>query len=81
VSEINPNEVYTTQEAKALLKVSTSTIKRLLKSEIILANKIGGQYRIMGKELLRLISPRMERRAVSIYQKIKRRAKKKLARW
>lgn len=80
-SEIKPNSVYTTNEAKEILKISDSTIKRLLKKGIIKANKVGGQYRILGKEILRLISPKAERKAVSIYQKIKRKAKDKIKRW
>lgn len=75
VSEINPGEVYTTGETQALLKISKSTIKRFLKNGIIRANKIGGQYRILGKEILRLVSPRMERRTVEAYQAIKQRVK------
>jgi len=57
---INPNEVYTTSEASFLLKISNSTIKRLLKKGAIRANKIGGQYRIIGKELLRMVSPKIK---------------------
>jgi len=81
MSEIKPNEVYTTDEAKDLLKVSPSTIKRLLKKGILRANKVGGQYRIMGKELLRLISPDVEQRAVDVYQKIKKKAVDKINKW
>lgn len=81
MSEINPNEVYTTGEAQTLLKVSPSTIKRLLKRGIINANKVGGQYRILGKELLRIVSPKVERKAVNIYQKIKRGVKTKMKHW
>ncbi len=81
MSEINPNEVYTTGETQALLKISKSTIKRFLKRGIIRANKLGGQYRILGKEILRVISPRMERGTVRIYQKIKKRAKTRLKNW
>ena len=80
-SEIKPNSVYTTNETKEILKISDSTIKRLLKKGIIKANKVGGQYRILGKEILRLISPKTERKAVGIYQKIKRKAKDKIKKW
>jgi len=80
-SEIKPNSVYTTNETKEILKISTSTIKRLLKKGIIKANKVGGQYRILGKEILRLVSPKAERKVVSIYQKIKRKAKEKIRKW
>ncbi|MBI2064437.1 MAG: helix-turn-helix domain-containing protein [Candidatus Yanofskybacteria bacterium] len=81
MSSINPHEVYTAAESKELLKVSSSTMKRLLKSGFVRANKIGGQYRIMGKELLRLLSPSMERGAVKTYQKIKKRIKSKIKNW
>ena len=67
MAEIKQNEVYTTAEAQRVLKVSKSTIKRLLKRGIIRANKLGGQYRIWGKELLRVISPKMEYKAEKIY--------------
>lgn len=79
--EIRPNEVYTTGEAEKVLKVSNSTMKRLLKRGFIKANKIGGQYRIMGKELLRLLSPEVERKAVSVYQDIKKKIKRKMKNW
>ena len=78
---INPNEIYTTNETRHLLKISNSTMKRLLKRGLIKANKIGGQYRILGKELLRLISPKVERKAVIVYQKLKKRVKNKLKQW
>jgi excisionase family DNA binding protein len=81
VSEINPNEIYTTNETRELLKVSSSTLKRLLKKGIVRANKVGGQYRILGKELLRLISPQIERKAVNTYQGLKRNIKSKMKNW
>ncbi|OGN00831.1 MAG: hypothetical protein A3B91_02510 [Candidatus Yanofskybacteria bacterium RIFCSPHIGHO2_02_FULL_41_29] len=81
MAEINPNEVYTTSEAQSLLKISNSTIKRLLKRGAIKANKIGGQYRVMGKELLRLLSPTIERRAVETYQRLKKKVKRKIKTW
>lgn len=81
MSEINPNEVYTTQETQSLLKISESTVKRLLKRGVIRANKVGGNYRILGKELLRIISPKVERRAVSFYQRLKNKAKAKIKPW
>jgi excisionase family DNA binding protein len=81
MSEINPNEVYTTRETQELLKISPSTMKRMLKRGLIRANKIGGQYRILGKELLRALSPSMERSAVTKYQDIKRRVKRKVKHW
>jgi excisionase family DNA binding protein len=55
--EINVKEVYTREEAEALLKISESTMGRLLRSGKIRATKIGGQYRILGAELLRQVLP------------------------
>ncbi len=79
--EILPNEVYTTEEAQKLLKVSNSTIKRLLKKGLLKANKIGGQYRILGHELLRALSPEIDRSATRAYLKIKKTAREKMKGW
>jgi len=79
--EIKPNKVYTTKEAQNFLKVSESTIKRYLKKGIIKANKVGGRYRIMGREILRLVSPRAEKKAENIYRKFKKRVKKTIQEW
>ncbi|PIR95912.1 MAG: hypothetical protein COT92_03940 [Candidatus Doudnabacteria bacterium CG10_big_fil_rev_8_21_14_0_10_42_18] len=81
MSEINPREVYTTRETRELLKVSNSTIKRMLKSGLLRANKIGKQYRILGHEILRLVSPEVEQRAVGAYQKIKAKTREKVKHW
>lgn len=78
---IDNNEIYTTAETEKILKISSSTMKRLLKNGIIKANKIGGQYRIMGKELLRVLSPSVERRAVVKYQTLKKKIKAKVKNW
>jgi len=81
MDKIKPDQVYTTEEAKDFLKISESTIKRHLKRGIIKANKIGGRYRVLGRELLRLVSPEVEEKAVKTYQKIKQEAKKKIEKW
>jgi excisionase family DNA binding protein len=70
--EINENEVYTTQEAQKLLKVSSSTMMRLIKKGIIQTAKLGKQYRIMGKELLRAVSPKLEDEVGKLYNKGRR---------
>lgn len=49
------NAVYTSSEVQELLKISPSTFKRLTKSGGIKASKVGGQYRILGVELLNMI--------------------------
>lgn len=81
MNEIQPNTVYTTEETQALLKVSNSTIKRLLKRGIIKAHKLGGQYRILGKEILRAVSPDLEVDAEQVYAKIKAKTKETLKDW
>ena len=81
MAEINPNEVYTTEETRQLLKVSPSTMKRMLKHGLIRANKLGGQYRILGKEILRAISPSVERKIVSGYGGVKKKIKSAVRDW
>ena len=80
-NEIKQNAVYTTLEAQELLKISNSTIKRMLKKGLIKANKIGGQYRILGKELLRLVSPEVEKKAIKSYLTIKEKVVNKINQW
>ena len=79
--EVKENAVYTTEEARNLLKISESTIKRLLKKGILRANKVGGQYRILGKEILRLISPELEKKSVDAYLKAKQKAVETINKW
>lgn len=79
--KIKPESVYTTNETRDFLKISNSTMKRWLKKGLIKANKIGGQYRILGKEILRLISPEVEQKAVNIYQKLKKKVVDKINKW
>lgn len=79
--EIKAHSVYTTAETEKILKISNSTIKRLLKRGLIRANKIGGQYRILGKEILRLVSPKVEKQAIKSYLGMKRKVTNKLNKW
>lgn len=79
--EIKPNAVYTTDETQKLLKVSNSTIKRMLKKGLIKANKVGGQYRILGREILRLVSPEIEKKAVKSYLQLKKKVVDKIRKW
>jgi excisionase family DNA binding protein len=69
--EIKPNEVYTPAETEVLLKVSKSTVKRMLKSGLLQANKVGKQYRILGHELLKVLSPAIDKKATDLYQNVK----------
>lgn len=67
--QINENEVYTPEETRVILKVSASTVTRMIKKGLIRTAKIGKQYRIMGKELLRVMSPQLEDKLGKIYNK------------
>lgn len=80
-NEIKQNGIYTTTETQELLKISSSTMKRLLKKGLIKANKVGGQYRILGKEILRLVSPEVEKQAIKSYLNIKKKVVNKINRW
>lgn len=80
-NDIKPNTVYTTAESQELLKISNSTIKRLLKKGFLKANKVGGQYRILGKEILRLVSPEAEKKAVKSYLQLKQKVVDKINKW
>ncbi len=79
--KIEPNSIYTTAETEKLLKISNSTIKRLLKNGLLKANKVGGQYRILGKEILRLVSPEVEKKAIKSYLNIKKKVVATINKW
>lgn len=67
--EIQSEMAYTHAETQELLKVSSSTLTRMIKSGIIRAAKVGKQYRIMGKEMLRVLSPKLEDRVGIAYNR------------
>ena len=56
-------------------------LKRMLKKGLIRANKVGGQYRILGKEILRIVSPTIEKRAEKQYVMLKKRIIKVINKW
>ena len=78
---INPKEVYTTKEAQDFLKVSSSTMKRLLKKGIIKAYKVGGVYRIWGDEILGLLSPKTGEKIYNVYKKVKDKTRETIEKW
>jgi len=67
--EIKEHEVYTHEETQKILKVSASTVTRMIKKGLIRAAKVGKQYRILGKELLRVVSPKLEDRVGKLYNR------------
>lgn len=70
--EIKANEVYTPKETQELLKVSSSTMTRLIRNGLIRTAKVGKQYRILGRDILRLLSPQLEDKVGKIYNKGRR---------
>ncbi len=79
---IKPDEIYTTEEARDFLKISSSTLKRMLKKGIIKAYKVGGTYRIWGSEILKLVSPEVETKVYrKIYKPFKEKVKKTIEKW
>jgi len=81
MSEIKPKEIYTTKEAQDFLKVSSSTMKRLLKRGIIKAYRVGGTYRIWGDEILNLVSPKLGEKVYKVYSKVKDKTRKTIEKW
>ena len=79
--EIKPNAVYTTSETEKILKISNSTLKRLLKKGLLRANKVGKQYRILGLEILKLVSPTVEHKAIEAYLDLKHKVIEKTKGW
>jgi excisionase family DNA binding protein len=81
VEEIKPNKIYTPKETRDFLKISESTMKRMIKSGIIKTYKVSGQYRIWGDEILKLISPKTEKKVRGLYYNIEDRVRKAIEKW
>jgi len=81
IEEIKPGKIYTPKETRSFLKVSESTMKRMIKRGVIKAYKVSGQYRIWGDEILKLISPSFEKRFYGVYKKIKNKTKEAIEKW
>ncbi len=81
VEEIKPNKIYTPKETREFLKVSESTMKRMIKVGIINAYKVSGQYRIWGREILNLVSPKVAIKGQNAFLKAKERFKKAIEKW
>jgi len=79
--EIKSGKIYTPKEARSFLKISESTMKRMLKSGIIRAYKVSGQYRIWGDEILRLVSPKLESRIYGAYKRFRTKTKNLVEKW
>ena len=60
MEEIQENAVYTPEQTQSLLQISRSTFMRMVNKGVLRANKVGGQYRVLGREMLRLLLPKEE---------------------
>lgn len=79
--EIKPEKIYTPREARDFLKISESTMKRMLKGGIIKAYKVSGQHRIWGREILKLVSPETMVTGDKVYLRIKEGIKNTIKKW
>jgi len=81
MAEIKQNELYTTKEAQDFLKISSSTMKRMIKSGIIKAHRVGGTWRIWGDDILLLVSPEFEKKVYETYVKVREKTREKIEPW
>ncbi|MEK7663934.1 MAG: helix-turn-helix domain-containing protein [Patescibacteria group bacterium] len=81
VEQIKPDKIYTSKETRDFLKISESTMKRMLKNGIIEAYKVSGQYRIWGHEILKLVSPKLDVKVYKIYKNLREKTKKVIEKW
>lgn len=67
---IDEKEVYTSQETISILKISDSTFRRLVHKGVLRAAKIGGQYRVLGREILCILSPNLPGKVKKVYRNV-----------
>ncbi len=79
--EIKPEKIYTPKEARDFLKISESTMKRMIKNGIINTYKVSGQYRIWGREILSLVSDKVATKGGEVYLGVKEGVKKVIEKW
>ncbi|KKQ21349.1 MAG: hypothetical protein US35_C0025G0003 [Parcubacteria group bacterium GW2011_GWA2_37_10] len=81
IEEIKSSKVYTPKETRDFLKVSDSTMKRMIKNGIIRAYKVSGQHRIWGAEILKLLSPELGSGIYKVYRNIREKTKETIKKW
>lgn len=81
VEEIKSGKIYTPKEARDFLKISESTMKRMIKNGIIKAYKVSGQYRIWGSEILKILSPELGSGIYKVYKNIREKTKETIKKW
>ena len=55
MANINGDEIYRTSEVARILKVSRVTLSRAIQSGKLKAFRVGGQWRLLGSEVVRYI--------------------------
>lgn len=80
-NKIELNKIYTPKETRDFLKISESTMKRMIRTGIIEAYKVSGQYRIWGREILRLVSPRAVIKGENAFLGMKKNFKRAIEKW
>jgi excisionase family DNA binding protein len=68
--KLDESEVYTAEEAQKIMKISDSTFRRLVKRGVLQAGKIGGQYRVLGRNILKLLNPSLPGKVRMAYHKV-----------
>lgn len=81
IDEIKPGKIYTPKETRDFLKISESTMKRMIKNEIIKSYKVSGQYRIWGNEILKLLSPELGSKVYRAYRNIREKTRETINKW
>ncbi len=79
--EIKPEKIYTPKEARDFLKISESTMKRMLKAGVIKAYKVSGQYRIWGRDILKIVSSEAVIKGDRVYLTVKEKIKNTIKKW
>ena len=67
--KIDEDLLYTPKEVQTYLKISPSTMTRMIKKGLILAARVGKQYRIRGAEILIFLSPQLAGKLRKEYRK------------
>ena len=67
---LNETEIYTPEETRKILKISDSTFRRLIKKGILRVARIGGQYRVLVREILRLLNSNLPSKVKNAYHEV-----------
>ncbi len=57
---MDDEKLYTSAEIQLFLRVSSSTLRRLVRRGELPARRVGRQYRFLGSEVMRALAPKVE---------------------